>query len=131
MADETNGMTGARGRGAGLLVLAFIVGGIAGAAVDRVAVNRGGVAVTAGAKQEPTLPRREEPNRSEMEEIPTPLRRMNLTPQQEEQLHAIARQWRPKAATALAGVRSQVSELENGMFADMNPRIGVCPMPPA
>jgi hypothetical protein len=55
----------------------------------------------------------------DIDQIPTPLIQLGLTPDQETRLHDIARRWRPRAATQLSEVRERVSELENGMFADM------------
>lgn len=55
----------------------------------------------------------------EAEQIPTPLERLDLTPDEERQLHAIARRWRPQAAEAIARIRPIVSDLENDMFAQM------------
>ena len=51
---------------------------------------------------------------------------LGLTPDEETRLHAIARQWRPRAGQELAEVRARVADLENGMFADM-----LCVLTPA
>ena len=51
--------------------------------------------------------------------IPFPLVALGLTDSQTTELHAIARQWRPRAGEELKTFSARVTELENGMFADM------------
>jgi hypothetical protein len=106
-------------RGLALLVLAFGVGGVSGVAVDRTWL-RPRVEVAAGGGYEAKRPpggRR--PETIDADQIPTPLEGLQLSPQEEEQLHAIARRWRPQAARAVEGIRANISELENNMFAEM------------
>jgi len=103
-------------RAFGLLLVAFVAGGAAGVAADRAWWHP-----AAGAPAEP--PRRD-PNRRrsegvEIEQIPTPLERLQLSDEETRRLHAIARRWRPKAAAELARIRPVVSDLENDMFAEM------------
>jgi hypothetical protein len=103
-------------RAFGLLLVAFVAGGAAGVAADRVWWHP-----ASGVRTEP--PRRD-PNRRgsagpEIEQIPTPLERLQLSAEETRRLHAIARRWRPKAATELARIRPIVFDLENDMFAEM------------
>ena len=94
-----------RARAAILLVVTFIVGGIAGVAVDRtmLRINLG----------------RETRVGVDANRIPVPLELLGLSTEEETRLHAIARRWRPRANTELDSVRHRVSEMENGMFAEM------------
>jgi len=105
-----------RFRALALLLVAFICGGAAGVAVDR-AFWHPSSSVPVGRE------RRERNVRPggevEAEQIPTPLERLDLTPEEEQRLHAIARRWRPQAAEAIARIRPIVSNLENDMFAEM------------
>ena len=102
-------------RAVGLLLLAFVVGGVAGAAVDRAWLR-------------PPLEERRPPGRREpggrteaveADRIPTPLEALQLSPDEERRLHEIARRWRPRAAEAVNQMRTTVSDLENDMFAEM------------
>jgi hypothetical protein len=94
-----------RARAIVLLLATFVAGAIAGAAVwPRVE------------------PRREERRLSrepESERLPIPLELLGLTGDERSRLHAIARRWRPRADTEWIEVRRHVSEMENGMFAEM------------
>ncbi|HKW09284.1 MAG TPA: hypothetical protein VJO33_02830 [Gemmatimonadaceae bacterium] len=103
-------------RAFGLLLVAFVAGGAAGVAADRAWWHP-----AAGARTEP--PRRDPSRRRwegvELEQIPTPLERLQLSDEETRRLHAIARRWRPKAAAELARIRPVVSDLENDMFAEM------------
>lgn len=96
-----------------VLSVVFLAGALAGAVIGRAALRgerKGWVAVN-------------EPRRTgkgpDVDQIPTPLLGLGLTADQESQLHAIARQWRPLAAREVESVRVHSGELENGMFADM------------
>lgn len=94
-----------RARAAILLVVTFLVGGIAGVAVDRTMLRgepRRGTAIGVDADR-----------------IPVPLEMLGLTDTETTRLRAIARRWRPRANTELDSVRHRVSEMENGMFAEM------------
>src|SRR5262249_48112544 len=55
----------------------------------------------------------------ESERIPLPLELLGLTGDERTRLHAIARRWRPRADSEFNEVRRRVSEMENGMFAEM------------
>lgn len=55
----------------------------------------------------------------ESERIPVPLELLGLTDGERTRLHAIARRWRPRADSEFNEVRHRVSEMENGMFAEM------------
>ena len=94
-----------RARAALLLAVTFVVGGLAGAALDRVMVRR--------------EPRREPRVAVDADRIPVPLEVLGLTSDEEARLHAIARRWRPRASNELDSVRHRVSDMENGMFAEM------------
>lgn len=94
-----------RARAALLLVVTFLVGGLAGAAVDRVLPR--------------VEPRRGEHAGVDAGLIPVPLEVLGLTTDEQVRLHAIARRWRPRANAELDSVRHRVSEMENGMFAEM------------
>jgi hypothetical protein len=92
-----------------LLIATFVAGAITGAAVwPRVE------------------PRRDEPRRSapfrgevESERIPLPLETLGLSSDERTRLHSIARRWRPRATNEFEEVRRRVSDMENGMFAEM------------
>src|SRR5262245_11326107 len=104
-----------RFRALALLTLSFVVGGFAGAAIDRTWVRP---------KAEPTraearLASRDRSGEIESDRIPFPLEMLQLTPEEERRLHEIARRWRPQAAKAVEGIRANISELENNMFAEM------------
>ena len=87
-----------------LLLVTFIAGGVAGAAIARVA---------------PAVAERRGGGEMDNERIPTPLISLGLSDDETARLHAVARRWRPKAGEELRKMRRQVSELENGMFAEM------------
>jgi len=55
----------------------------------------------------------------EADRIPFPLEALQPSPEEERRLHEIARRWRPRAAEAVNQMRTTVSDLENGMFAEM------------
>lgn len=94
-----------RARAAILLLVMFIVGGIAGVAVDRTMLR--------------VNLRRETRVGVDADRIPVPLEVLGLSAEEETRLHAIARRWRPRANAELDSVRHRVSEMENGMFAEM------------
>ena len=94
-----------RARAALLLAVTFVVGALAGAALDRVMIRR--------------EPRRESRVAIDADRIPVPLETLGLTSDEEARLHAIARRWRPRASNELDSVRHRVSDMENGMFAEM------------
>jgi len=103
-------------RALALLLVAFIVGGAVGIAANRAFWRPREVLRVAEAHRERNMRTGGGP---EVEQIPTPLEQLDLTPAEQQQLHAIARQWRPQAAQAIAQLRPVVSELENNMFAEM------------
>ena len=94
-----------RARAALLLVLTFVVGGLAGVAVDRTWLR--------------VEPRRASRVGVEADRIPVPLEVLGLTADEQTRLHAIARRWRPRANNELDSVRHRVSDMEDGMFAEM------------
>ena len=94
-----------RARAVLLLVVTFVVGGLAGVAVDRTMLR--------------VEPRRESRAGVDADRIPVPLEMLGLTTDEESRLHAIARRWRPRANVEFDSVRHRVSEMENGMFAEM------------
>ena len=96
-----------RARALLLLIVTFIVGGLAGIAIDRTLIR--------------AEPRRESRVGSgvDADRIPLPLEVLGLTSQEQSRLHAIARRWRPRSSAEFDSVRSRVSEMENGMFAEM------------
>ena len=98
-----------------LLIVAFIAGGAAGVAADRAWLRTHATASLIGTRRE----RRTPTGAIESETIPTPLEQLDLSPDQQRRLHAIAGRWRPQAARAVAAIRPVVAELENKMFADM------------
>lgn len=94
-----------RARAILLLIATFAAGAIAGAAVwPRLEVRR----EERRATREP-----------ESDRIPVPLELLGLTSDERTRLHAIARRWRPRADSEWTEVRRHVSEMENGMFAEM------------
>jgi hypothetical protein len=102
-------------RGFALLLTTFVVGGVAGIAGDR-----------AWVRARPTtnvdIPKpsvRGERETVEPDRIPLPLERLELTTTEVVKLHEIARRWRPQAAQAMEGIRENISDLENNMFAEM------------
>lgn len=105
-------------RALGLLLVAFVAGGAAGVAVDRVwwRPNVGLGVRLQESRRERNMRTADGP---EIEQIPTPLERLGLTQEETRRLHAIARRWRPQAAEAVARIRPIVSDLENDMFAEM------------
>ena len=99
-----------------LLLVAFICGGAVGVAADRAFWHpRDNRPVGWERREHNVRPAGE----VEAEQIPTPLERLDLTSEEQQRLHAIARRWRPKAAEAVARIRPIVSDLENDMFAEM------------
>jgi hypothetical protein len=101
-------------RGLALLAVTFVAGGTGGVALDRTWLRPAAPARSEGR----TEPRRaaQEP---ESDRIPFPLEQLRLSSEEEAKLHAIARRWRPQAAQAMEGIRANISELENNMFAEM------------
>lgn len=104
-------------RGLALLVTTFLVGGVGGVALDRTWLA-----------PRPAPPPKVEVHPPgwragsetvESDRIPYPLEVLQLSPDEERRLHEIARRWRPQAARAMEGIRANVSELENNMFAEM------------
>jgi len=93
-----------RARAVLLLVVTFVAGGVVGAAVSRAL---------------PAFLERRHAGELENDRIPTPLVTLGLSDNETARLHVIARRWRPKASNELREMRRQVSELENGMFAEM------------
>jgi hypothetical protein len=105
-----------RFRALALLLVAFLCGGAVGVAADRAFWHpRGNVPAGWERRERSVRPS----GQAEVEQIPTPLERLDLTPAEEQRLHAIARRWRPQAAEAIARIRPIVSDLENDMFAEM------------
>jgi len=104
-----------RNRALALITMTFIVGGVAGATLDRVWMRRTGGAFNGEER------RRDAPKADEVEadQIPIPLEDLHLTPTEKASLHEIARRWRPKAAQVTDSIRATVSDLENEMFAEM------------
>jgi hypothetical protein len=94
-----------RARAALLLAVTFVVGGLVGVAIDRTVIR--------------TEPRRESRVGVETDRIPLPLEVLGLTSEEASRLHAIARRWRPRSSAEFDSVRHRVSEMENGMFAEM------------
>lgn len=99
-----------RSRALVLLVLTFAAGVAAGTAVESRLVRSGGIE-----RRNRTSPNRER----ELEQIPVPLERLGLTGTETAQLRAIALHWRPRTAVALDEFRKRVSDMEDGMFAEM------------
>lgn len=98
-----------RGRAVLLLAITFVVGGLAGAGIDRT------VAPATDASRRPN----HAIGVSENDRIPMPLEQLGLSDDERTRLRAIARRWRPRANESFEEVRRKVSELENGMFAEM------------
>ena len=117
MSDSPTGRT----RGLALLLVAFVAGGLAGGAADRAYITRADAQRTAQEDSVRTARAgwRREGGRVEEDYIPDPLRALELTPDQETRLRAIAHRWRPQAGSMMEEVRSRVSNLENDMFAEM------------
>jgi hypothetical protein len=102
-------------RGLALLVLTFVVGGVGGVALDRT-----WLAPRAAPKVEVHPPESRAGSETvESDRIPYPLEVLQLSADEERRLHEIARRWRPQAARAMEGIRANVSDLENNMFAEM------------
>ena len=106
-----------RVRGLALLVVTFVAGGVGGVAVDRTWLRPQSVERTA--RTEPGTRARPAGSEIESDRIPYPLEVLQLSPEEEAKLHAIARRWRPQAAQAMENIRANVSDLENNMFAEM------------
>lgn len=117
MADDRK--PGAPWRGFAVLVVVFIAGALAGSVGGRMALRRELQVGAGGWSAEREAGRRRIQAPVDIDQIPTPLIQLGLTPDQEARLHDIARRWRPRAATELSEMRERVGELENGMFADM------------
>ena len=108
-----------------LLVVTFAAGSAGGVAVDRTWLRpenganepraEVGPAGFRGSAGEPARPNGE----VEAGRIPYPLEVLKLSPEEQTKLHAIARRWRPQATRAIEGIRANISELENNMFAEM------------
>ena len=109
---------GARIRGLALLVVTFLAGGLAGAAVSRLIPHQ-----TEGGGPERGLTRHKEPNR---DGIPERLRQLNLTRDQEARIRAVSARWQPHADSILAVMLPRVREIEHGMFQEM-----MCVLTPA
>ena len=107
-------LSSSRLRALALLALSFGVGGVAGVAIDRTWLRPAAEPPRAEARRQGT-------DRSEVDadQIPFPLEALKLNADEERRLHEIARRWRPQAAQAMEGMRSNISELENNMFAEM------------
>jgi len=102
-----------RARAAALLTATFVAGAIAGAALWPRIEPRG-----VEARRSPFRGERGG-GEVEAERIPIPLETLGLTNDERERLHAIARRWRPRATNEFEEVRRHVSDMENGMFAEM------------
>ena len=100
-----------RGRALLLIVVTFVAGALVGAAATR---------------SFPSMLEHRDTREMEEDRIPTPLVQLGLSDGETERLRAIARRWRPRASAELREMRRQVSELENGMFAEM-----LCAIAPA
>jgi hypothetical protein len=115
--DTTSPMinTSNRLRALALLVVTFAAGGVGGVAADRVWTR------THDEKRVEARPPgwRGSTEGVESDRIPYPLELLQPSPQEEARLHEIARRWRPQAAQAMEGIRANISELENNMFAEM------------
>jgi Spy/CpxP family protein refolding chaperone len=98
-----------RARALTLLAAAAIVGVVVGVVGDRAYLQYG----------HPVESRSRSERETDADRIPTPLLQLGLTSDEEQRLRAIARRWRPRAASALNIVRDSVRDLENGMFAEM------------
>jgi hypothetical protein len=98
-----------RARAVVLLLATFVAGVITGAALwPRLEPSRAEMRVAGSGRGE-----------VESERIPVPLEMLGLTGDERTRLHAIARRWRPRAANEFEEVRRHVSDMENGMFAEM------------
>lgn len=102
-------------RGLALLVLVFGVGGVAGVAADRAWLRTHATPIV----EDRRAGRRPGNDQIDSDRIPIPLEALALSPDEERRLHEIARRWRPQAARTIEGIRANVAELENNMFAEM------------
>ena len=93
-----------RARAIVLLIVTFVAGAIAGAAAWPYVEPRRMIRVG---------------REVEAERIPAPLVGLGLSSDEEARLHPIARHWRPRADSEFREVRRHVSDMENGMFAEM------------
>jgi len=109
---------GARARGLALLVVTFLAGGLAGAAVSRLIPQQ-----VESRGPDRGLMRQKEPDR---DGIPERLRQLNLTPDQEARIRAVSARWQPHADSILAVMLPRVREIEHGMFQEM-----MCVLTPA
>jgi len=107
-------------RALALLLVAFIVGGAVGIAADRAFWRPREVLRVAEAHRERNMRTGGGP---EVEQIPTPLEQLDLTPAEQQQLHAIARRWRPQAAQAIAQLGAYLV-LDGGSFSPANSSAG-------
>lgn len=107
-----------RMRALAVLVVTFSVGGLSGVTIDR-AWFRPTVEPRPEPRTEPRRAERRAPEPIDADQIPFPLERLQPTPDEERQLHAIARRWRPQAALAIQTIRTNIADLENNMFAEM------------
>lgn len=107
-----------RTRAAALLLLVFVVGAVAGAAADR-RIIRPPTAVERRARAAAA-------DSANIDRIPVPLEQLGLTDSETDRLRAIAHSWRPRALVAFDTFRARVTDLENGMFAEM-----LCALPAA
>lgn len=103
------------GRAIVVLVLVFVAGGVAGAALER----RFETPVTAPAVEARRLPATSREHEAEVDQIPYPLEALGLSEDETRRLHAIARRWRPRASQLIEALRDSVGGFENGMFAEM------------
>jgi hypothetical protein len=103
-----------RARGLALLAAVFLAGALAGAAISRYGLRQvGGDPALRGGKHD-------------VAEIPERLRRLGLTPDQEQRIRAVYARWQPRADSIMRGVLPQVREIEHGMFQEM-----ICVLTPA
>ena len=111
-------MNGARGTGV-MLAVAFIVGALAGAALDRVYVARQAGAGEHGGELKLTPAQLELRARAEREGIPWAVADLDLTDAQKVKIRALAGQRRPQADSLMAQVLPRVRMLETEMFQDI------------
>jgi hypothetical protein len=97
-----------------LLVAMFVAGGAGGVAIDRIWLRP-----TSAVRVESPPERRRPAGEIESDRIPYPLEMLQLSSEEQVKLHAIARRWRPQAAQAMEGIRANIADLENNMFAEM------------
>ncbi|HKW49314.1 MAG TPA: hypothetical protein VJN70_17805 [Gemmatimonadaceae bacterium] len=124
MSTTAEGMGGAGGasrrRGVLLLLAMFVAGGLAGAAIDRAySVRHRSTQANNEAAQ---LAARRETERRTLSgrqvEIPFALARLDLTPQQEEQIRRIVLRIRPRTDSLWNAVRPRAQALESQVFQE-------------